>query len=108
MSTSKVDTSGLLSPPPATSSQTRLTLPAEQVAIRKNGIEFLSTTAIPLWTEVTVDLRSPRESRPVRGSGVVVDCAGNRNTGYIVSLMMTNLTRRSQERLSELAGSQSA
>jgi hypothetical protein len=79
-------------------------LPSNQVAIRKNGIEFLSPNAIPLWTEVTVDLRSPLEPRPVRGSGVVVDCTGNRHTGFVVSLMMTNLTRQSQERLSQLAG----
>ena len=104
MSTSKVDTSGVLRPFPAASSPTRLLLPAEQVVIRKNGIEFLSPSAIPLWTEVTVDLRSPQGQRPVRGSGVVVDCTGDRRTGYVVSLMMTSLTRQSQERLCQLAG----
>ncbi len=103
MSTSKLDTSDVLRPFPAASSPTRLLLPAEQVAIRKNGIEFLSPNPIPLWTEVTVDLRSPQGERPVRGCGVVVDCMGDRRTGYIVSLMMTSLTRQSQERLCQLA-----
>jgi hypothetical protein len=80
-----------------------LQLPADQVAIRKSGIEFLSPDAIPLWTEVTVDLRSPLEPRPVRGSGVVVDCSGNQRSGYVVSLMLMNLTPQAQERLSQLA-----
>jgi len=80
-----------------------LVLSADQVAIRKNGIEFLSPNAIPLWTEVTVDLRSPLGSRPVRGSGVVVDCSGDPRSGYVVSLMLMNLNRQAQERLSQLA-----
>jgi len=78
------------------------------VAIRKNGIAFLSRSPLSLWTEVTVDLRSPLEARPVRGSGVVVDCSGNQRTGYVVSLMLTNLTRQAQERLSQLAIVQTA
>jgi hypothetical protein len=52
---------------------------------------------------VTVELRSPADSRPVRGIGVVVDCAGNRHSGYVVSLLFMNLTRQSQERLVQLA-----
>ena len=103
MSTSKVDNSGVFRPLSLPPSQTRLVLPANQVAIRKNGIEFLSPNAIPLWAEVTVDLRCPLEPRPVRGSGVVVDCTGNRHTGYVVSLMLMNLTPQTQERLSQLA-----
>lgn len=108
MSTSKVDTSGIFRPVTNASSPRRLLLAAEQVSIRRNGIEFLSPNAIPLWTEVTVDLRSPLEPRPVRGCGVVVDCTGNRHTGYVVSLMMTGLTRQTQERLCQLAGSRMA
>ena len=70
---------------------------------RRNGIEFLAPQEIPEWTEVTVDLRSPVDGKPVRGTGVVVDCTGNRHAGYIVSLVFMSLSRQSQERLSELA-----
>lgn len=103
MSTSKLDGSTPFRTLPGSDSRTALRLQADQVAFRHNGIEFLSPAAIPLWTEVNVDLRSPQESRPVRGSGVVVDCAGNRHTGYVVSLVFMSLTRQSQERLSQLA-----
>ena len=76
-----------------------------QVAVRKNGLEVLSTSPIPVWTELTVDLRcSGPAGRPLRGTGVVVDCTGNRHTGYVVSLMFMNLSRHAQERLTELAG----
>lgn len=103
MSTSKLDRSGAFQAVTVHTQQTKLVLASGQVAIRKNGIEFFSPHAIPEWTEVTVDLRSPGDSGPVRGHGVVVDCAGNRHAGYIVSLVFMNLTRQSQERLSQLA-----
>lgn len=102
MTTSKVDNSGLLQHAHVGSPATTLLLPTSQVAIRRNGIEFLSPTSIPLWTEVTVELRSPGNSQRVRGGGVVVDCTGNRHTGYVVSLVFMNLTRQSQEHLSRL------
>ena len=103
MCTSKVDCSGVFNPIAIQTQKTRLRLAASQVSIRKNGVEFLSAHSIPLWTEVTVDLRSPLDARPVRGTGVVVDCTGNRHAGYVVSLVFMNLTRQSQESLSHLA-----
>ena len=103
MSTSKVDRSGVFQPVTIQTQQTRLRLSASQVSIRKNGVEFLSDHPIPLWTEVTIDLRSPMDAGPVRGTGVVVECTGNRHTGYVVSVVFMNLTRQSQERLSHLA-----
>lgn len=108
MSTSKLDTSDVFRPVSFSATKQRLVLPAGQVAIRKNGIEFLSSNPIPLWTEVTVELRSPLEAGPVRGGGVVVDCTGNRHAGYVVSLMLMNLTRQSRERLSQLANARQA
>jgi len=105
MSTSKVDPSGVFHPVTIQTQQTLLRLPASQVSIRRNGVEFLSAHPIPLWTEVTVDLRSPLDARPVRGTGVVVECTGNRHAGYVVSLVFMDLTRQSQERLSHLAAS---
>jgi len=102
MSTSKLDTSGAFQPVLVQTQETKLSLSLAEVSIRDNGIEFLSPNPIPAWTEVTVDLRSPSDSKPVRGSGVVVDCAGNRHSGYVVSLLFTSLTRQSRERLVEL------
>ena len=106
MCTSKVDRSGVFNPITIQHQQTRLRLATHQVSIRKNGIEFLSAHPLPLWTEVNVELRSPRDARPVRGTGVVVECAGNRHTGYVVSLVFMNLTRQSQASLSHLAAPQ--
>jgi hypothetical protein len=103
MSTSKLDASGSFQPVTVQAGQRHLSLPAHGVAIRPNGIEFLTSKPLPLWTEVTVELRAPLEPRPVRGSGVVVDCTGSRHTGYVVSLVLMNLTRQSQARLSQWA-----
>lgn len=107
MSTSKVDTSGVFQPV-CVPAPTLLSLSMKEVAIRANGIEFLSPQPRPLWTEMTVELRSSQESRPVRGTGVVVDCTGSRATGYVISLMLTNLTRQSRERLSQMAALRTA
>ena len=108
MSTSKLDTSGVFHPITVHAQTRQLTLSGNQVAVRKNGLEFLSTSPIPVWTELTVDLRSGAAGRPLRGTGVVVDCTGNRHTGYVVSLMFMNLSRHAQERLTELAGARVA
>ena len=103
MSTSKVDTSGVFQPITVHADATKLLLSSEQVLFRQNGIEFMAPEPIPHWTEMTVDLRCPVEGKPVRGTGVVVDCTGNRHAGYVVSLVFMNLTPQSQERLTQLS-----
>lgn len=103
MSAGKLDRSGAFTPVTVHSHTKKLTLGSGQVAIRKNGIEFLSPDPIPAWTELTVDLRPPGSTKAVRGSGVVVDCAGNRHSGYVVSLVFMNLSSDSQLQLSQLA-----
>ncbi len=108
MSMSKLDTSGVFQPLQLRSNQTELNLSAQAIRIRKNGIEFCSATPIAKWTEMTVDLRSPRDAKKVHGTGIVVDCMGNRHNGYLVSIVFMNLTRQAQERLSQLAFSQTA
>lgn len=55
---------------------------------------------------MNVDLRSPRDSKKVHCTGIVVDCIGSRHTGYLVSMVFMNLTRQAQERLSQLAFTQ--
>jgi hypothetical protein len=103
MSTSKLDTSGVFDSVSVHGAETRLSLPAHAVRIRKNGIEFQSSRPISLWTEMTVELYSPRGSKKVRGTGVVVDCHGNRHSGYLVAMVFMNLSRQAQASLSLLA-----
>lgn len=83
-------------------------LPASAIRFRRNGIEFHTAEPIPTWTEMTVDLQSPREARKMHCTGIVVDCQGNRHSGYSVSMLFVNLSRQSQQQLSQLAHSQLA
>jgi len=109
MSTGKLDTSGIFGRTSASTSipaPTRLLLPTDAVRIRKNGIEFLSATAIAQWTEMSVELHSPRSARKLTCTGVVVSCAGAPQTGYSVSMLFLNLTRRSEQQLASLSHSQ--
>jgi hypothetical protein len=104
MSTSKLDTSGIFQTTTKITAA-RLSLSASAIRFRKNGIEFRSDKPIPAWTEMTVDLQSPVDGKKVHGTGVVVDCTGNRHAGYLVSMVFMNMSRQSQERFSQLAGS---
>lgn len=108
MSTSKLDTSGVFQPLHIQSQQTRLALASHAIRFRKNGIEFRAADPIPAWTEMTVDLHSPGDGKKMHCTGVVVDCNGNRHTGYLVSMVFMNLSRQSRERLTQWAYSQLA
>jgi hypothetical protein len=103
MSTSKLDTSGIFQAPKFTTTPTRLSLPASAIRFRKNGIEFRTDKPIPTWTEMTVDLQSPVDAKKVHCTGVVVDCNGNRHSGYLVSMIFMNMSRQAQERFKQLA-----
>jgi hypothetical protein len=80
----------------APSSTECLSLPAEAVQIRKNGIEFRTHRPIAPWTEMTVSLQRPGDSRKMRCTGVIVECSGNRTEGYQISMLFTGLSRQSQ------------
>jgi len=108
MSTSKLDTSGVFQPLTLKTSSTQLSLSSDDVRIRKSGIEFLTSTPLPAWTEMTVELQSPRDGKKLRATGVVVDCLGNRHSGYAVSMIFMNLSRQAQAHLSTLAYSELA
>lgn len=101
MSTSKRDISGVFDQEGQNTEQ-RLTLCANTLKFRKNGVEFLSHKPFPVWSEMTVDIESA-DGRKVRGSGVVVSCEGTKHNGYVVSFIFMNLSKQSQERLSSLA-----
>ena len=83
--------------------QTQLALAPATVVIRKNGIEFLSPTSFPLWTEMTLALESPLDVAKVNCTGVVIACSGNRHSGYHISMVFTSLSRQAQARLSSPA-----
>jgi hypothetical protein len=101
MSTSKLDTSGVFDPQ-SQSSEVRLTLSSQAIKFRRNGIEFLSSKPVPIWSEMTIDIQSP-DAKKVRGSGVVVACDGSRQSGYVISFIFMNLSRQAQERLGMLS-----
>ena len=107
MSTSKLDRSGVFQTLTVHGPQTRLSLSPESVKIRANGVEFRADKAIAQWTELTVDLTSA-EGEKVHGTGVVVECNGNRHTGYHVSILFMNLSKKAQDRLDWWALSQRA
>jgi hypothetical protein len=104
MSSGKLDRSGVFQPVTVRSAETNLSLPTSSVHVRKNGIEFITSNAIPAWTEMTVDLFSPGDAKKIHCTGVVVGCTGNRHSGYVVSMLFMNLTRQAQERLNMMAG----
>lgn len=106
MSSSKLDISGVFQPAAAAGNQTSLRLPASSVRVRKNGIEFQSARAIPLWTEMSVELHSPGNVAKLNASGIVVACAGTRHTGYLVTMLFLSLSPRSQKQLSAMSASQ--
>jgi hypothetical protein len=103
MSARKISNIGVFQPLTVQSPQTRLDLAPSQVRVRKNGVEFRSHTPIAAWTEMTVTLQSNREAGKVHCTGVVVACAGDRHSGYTVSMVFTSLSKQAQARLNQLA-----
>jgi phage baseplate assembly protein gpV len=85
--------------------QARLDLCADTISVHKNGIEFRSPTPFTEWTEMTVTLHSSLDGGKLSGNGVVVGCAGNRHTGYHVSMIFTGLTTQAREQLDVMARS---
>ena len=103
MSARKLDNSDVFQPITVQSQTTRLALPAHAFRIRKNGIEFRTANPIPAWTEMTVSLETPLDSKKLNCTGVIVACNGNRHSGYSVSMVFTSLSRQAQTRLNSLA-----
>jgi hypothetical protein len=89
-----------------TSRETALELAADKVSVRASGMEFRSPTSFKEWSEMTVTLHSPLDGHKVSCHGVIVACAGNKHTGYLVSMVFTSLTKQAQARLTSLAQSE--
>lgn len=103
MSARKIESTSVFTPVTLSNRQTRLNLSASDVCIRKNGVEFRSSTPIAAWTEMTVTLQSNRDAGKVNCTGVIVACTGNRHGGYTVSMVFTGLSKQSQAKLNLLA-----
>ena len=89
-----------------TARDTRLELSTDKVSIHKNGIEFRSPQPFNEWSEMTVALLSPRDGARISCHGVIVGCAGNKHTGYHISLVFTGLNAETQKQLGTMARSE--
>lgn len=105
MSARRFSSFDLFNPVTVLSRTTRLDLAPNAVTIRKSGIEFRSQSPISPWTELTIGLETSLESRKMECTGVVVQCNGNRHTGYNISIVFTDLSRQAQAQLSSLLAS---
>src|SRR5437763_12142294 len=103
MSARKVGNADLFQSVTVQAQATRLNLSAGDIHIRKNGIEFRSNNPIPVWREMTIELQAPLEPKKLNCTGVVVACTGTRHSGFLVSMLFTNLSRQTQARLHSLA-----
>jgi len=101
MSASKIDRTSPTSSPKDPAHHTLLDLAADEVYFRKNGIEFRTSNSIPVWTEMTVELR-PQRGELVACTGVVVACSGNRHTGYLIAMVFTDMSPAHQRQMNDL------
>ena len=76
-----------------------LTLPANAVRVRKNGIEFRHSKPIAPWTEVNLALERPGDSKKMECQGVIVACDGDARAGYRISMLFTSLSPQARARL---------
>ncbi|MCS1410795.1 MAG: hypothetical protein M2R45_03990 [Verrucomicrobia subdivision 3 bacterium] len=106
MKSSKLDTSGVFDPVTVTNKEMELSLPAHSVHLQNNGIEFLSLSEVPLWTELAIHLQSPTQAGKIQCNGIVVGCIGNKHAGYVVSIIFTGVLPDVQERISDLVQAQ--
>jgi hypothetical protein len=106
MSARKIETSGSAQQNVTVEARKiRLSLSPDSVLFHKNGIEFRSPTPFSPWTEMTIDLQSPRNGGKINCSGVVISCTGSKHAGYHVSMVFTSLSQQAQNRLHSMSNS---
>jgi hypothetical protein len=93
-------------PVSVTSRDASLELSNGAVSVHKNGIEFCSPKPFNEWNEMTVTLQSPNDGGRVSCHGVIVGCAGNRHTGYHISMVFTGLNSETKKLLGTMARSE--
>jgi len=88
------------------SRDSKLELSTDTVFIHKNGLEFRSPKSFNEWSEMTVVLVSPKDSSRISCQGVIVACAGNKHSGYHISMVFTGLSPQTAKQLSSMARSE--
>ena len=51
---------------------------------------------------MTVAMETPQTTKKLNLTGVVVACSGNRHTGFVVSMLFTNVSKQVQAKLDSL------
>lgn len=97
MSTTRLDTSGIFEGLKLSSLSSQPTPVTSGVRLRPTGVEFRSSEALALWTEMSVELGAGTSAGTVSCTGVVVSCSGNRHLGFNVSLVFLNLSPQTQQ-----------
>lgn len=82
-----------------------LELSTDMVSVHRNGIEFRSRQPFKEWSEMTVALASKNGSR-ISCHGVIVACAGNKHSGYHISMVFTGLSNETERALGSMARSE--
>jgi hypothetical protein len=103
MSAGKLDRSNAFEPVVLHARQTLLSLSPEKIRVGKNGIEFQSSKPIKEYTEITLDIESPKNGSRFHCNGVVVSCKGNKHTGYNITVLFTGLTQGAEMQLNQIA-----
>jgi hypothetical protein len=106
MKTTKLDTSGMFEPLTVKSDEIQFTLPPEAVNVRANGVEFLSSQELPVWSELTIELRSPKTHNPIQCNGIVVGASGSKHSGFVISILFVGLEPEAQSQVETLSRSQ--
>ena len=88
------------------SRDSKLELSSDTVSVHKNGIEFRSPKPFNEWSEMTVALLSPKDGSRISCHGVIVGCAGNKHTGYHISMVFTGMSPQTQKQLGTMARSE--
>jgi hypothetical protein len=100
------NTSSFQSSVSVTSRDAKLELSTDTVSIHKNGIEFRSPKSFNEWSEMTVALVSPGDGSRISCHGVIVACAGNKHTGYHISMVFTGVSSETAKQLGTMARSE--
>jgi len=83
----------------------KLELSTEMVSIHRNGIEFRSPQPFKEWSEMTVALSSNDDGSRISCHGVIGACAGNRHSGYHISMVFTGLNSETERQLGSMVRS---
>ena len=103
MKTTKLDKSGMFEPLTVRSNEIEFTLPPEAVNVRSNDVEFLANQELPVWSELTIDLKSPSSNEPIHCNGIVVGSSGSRHSGFVISILFVGLDPEAQSQVESLA-----